>query len=201
MGLPNSALPELDAEDRRRLLEIARQAIAQAVRERHGPQLSDPSGRLCRPAAVFVSLHKHRHLRGCIGHVTALEPLYRAVADAAVSAALQDPRFLPVRQDELDDLEIEISVLSTMLPVDPAQAEKLIEIGRHGLLVSRGRRRGLLLPQVAVEYGWTAREFLEETCLKANLPRDAWSSGAVVEMFSAVVFGEKKADAAYCNST
>jgi AmmeMemoRadiSam system protein A len=201
MGLPNGALPELDGEDRRRLLEIARQAITLAVRKQRSLQLTDPGGRLSRPAAVFVTLHKHRALRGCIGHVTALEPLYRAVADAAVSAALQDPRFPPVRDDELGDLEIEISVLSPMVSVDPAAAEKRIEIGRHGLLVSRGRRRGLLLPQVAAEYGWTAREFLEETCLKAGLPRDAWSSGAVVQMFSAVVFGEKKAGAAYCNST
>jgi AmmeMemoRadiSam system protein A len=201
MGLPNGALPDLDAQDRRRLLEIARQAVTLAVRQQRSPQLTDPGGRLSRPAAVFVTLHKHRGLRGCIGHVTALEPLYRAVADAAVSAALQDPRFPPVRDDELGDLEIEISVLSPMVSVDPAGAEKRIEIGRDGLLVSRGRRRGLLLPQVAAEYGWTAREFLEETCLKAGLPRDAWSSGAVVEMFSAVVFGEKQAGAAYCNST
>lgn len=170
MALPNGAPLELDGADRRRLLDIARQAITCAVQGRQAPELADPGGSLSQPAAVFVSLHKRGHLRGCIGHIVAFEPLYRAVTDAAVSAALHDPRFTPVREDELPALEIEISVLSAMVSVGPAEAESVIEIGRHGLLIARDRRRGLLLPQVAVEYGWDARQFLEETCLKAGLP-------------------------------
>lgn len=196
MPLPNTAPLELDGEDHKRLLEIARQAIALAVREGAVLQPEKPGGRLSRPAAVFVSLHKQGSLRGCIGHVVAREPLYRAVVDAAMGAALHDPRFRPMSEDEVAQVDIEISVLSPMASVDAAEAEKRIEIGRHGLLISLDRRRGLLLPQVAVQFGWNARQFLEETCIKAGLPRQAWRSGAKVEMFTAEIFGEEKAEAA-----
>jgi AmmeMemoRadiSam system protein A len=195
MQLPNGVPQALEPADWRRLLEIAREAIITAVRHGRTLEVPEPPGPLARPAAVFVSLHKRGFLRGCIGHVAACEPLYRAVIDGAISAALHDPRFRPMAEEEIDLVDIEISVLSPMFPVPAAEAESRIQIGRHGLLISQGRRRGLLLPQVAVEYGWNARQFLEETCVKAGLPRRAWSSGAQIEMFSAEVFREEKAAA------
>lgn len=201
MPQSSESAPQLDEQDRARLLQIARQAITTAVTQGRLLQLTDPGGRLNSPAGVFVSLHKHDLLRGCIGQVTARDPLYRAVIDAATSAALHDPRFPPLSREELDEVDIEISVLSPMAELDASSAEKQIVIGRHGLMVSKGANRGLLLPQVAVQFGWEAREFLEETCLKAGLPRQAWRSGARLEIFTAEVFGEKKTEKAYSNST
>lgn len=192
---------QLSEQDRARLLEIARQAITTAVNQGRILQLPDPGGRLSAPAGVFVGLHKHHQLRGCIGQITARDPLYRAVIEAAISAALHDPRFPPLAKEELDEVQIEISVLSPMSELDAQAADKQIVIGRHGLMVSKGHARGLLLPQVAVQFGWDAREFLEETCFKAGLPRQAWCTGARLEIFTAEVFGEEKSEEAYSNST
>ncbi len=193
--------PQLDEQDRARLLEIARQAITTAVAEGRVLQMANPGGRLAAPAGVFVSLHKRHLLRGCIGQVAARDPLYRAVIDAATSAALYDPRFPPLSKDELAEVDIEISVLSPFTELDPALAEKQIRIGRHGLMVTKGHHRGLLLPQVAVQFGWDTQKFLEETCLKAGLPPETWTAGACLETFTAEVFSEKKTEKAYSNST
>lgn len=209
MAPPSEALPPPDPpalpsplgeEERRRLLQLARQAIATTVREDQVPQLHDPGGRLTIPAGVFVSLHKQQQLRGCIGHLAAHQPLYRAVIEAATSAALHDPRFPPLTREELSEVDIEISILSPMTELDSHTAEERIVIGQHGLMVSQGNYRGLLLPQVAVQFGWDARKFLEETCLKANLAPNAWCAGVRLEMFTAEVFGETSREA-YSNST
>ena len=197
---PPALAPPLEEEERRRLLQIARQAIATTVREDQVPQLPDPGGRLSIPAGVFVSLHRQQQLRGCIGQIAARQPLYRAVIEAAISAALHDPRFPPLTREELGEVDIEISILSSMTELDSHTAEERIVIGQHGLMVSQGNYRGLLLPQVAVQFGWDARKFLEETCLKANLAPNAWCAEGRLEMFTAEVFGETGREA-YSNST
>jgi AmmeMemoRadiSam system protein A len=117
-----------------------------------------------------------------------LYPLYRTIADTATAAAFRDPRFAPVTVDELAELQIEISVLSLMAPIKPEE----VEVGRHGLMVTFGHARGLLLPQVPLEWGWNREKFLSETCRKANLPADAWEHGARLEAFTAEVFGENQ---------
>jgi AmmeMemoRadiSam system protein A len=137
-----------------------------------------------------VTLHKHGRLRGCIGYIQALKPLRQAVAEMAVQAALHDPRFPPVTSDELPELHIEISVLS---PLEAVADVSEIEVGTHGLVIEDGRSRGLLLPQVPVEYGWDRDTFLEHTCAKAGLPPDRWKAqGVTITKFTAEVFGEEE---------
>lgn len=178
----------LSEPERRRLLELARESVIVAAKtgNRFEPP-PDPDERLRQKRAVFVSLHKQGELRGCIGSTAARFPLYQAVADAAFSAALQDPRFDPVTPNEVADIDIEISVLS---PFEEIRPEDVVA-GRHGLMITQDFRRGLLLPQVAEQYQWTAERFLQETCRKAGLPIDAWMHGAKVHAFTAEVFGEK----------
>jgi AmmeMemoRadiSam system protein A len=180
----------LSEEQRRQLLKLARTSI-ESVLEARSPELriDDYDDALRRPAGVFVTLRtKDGDLRGCIGSIRAMEPLFRAVASSAVSAALRDPRFFPVRQDEMVMLDLEISVMG---PIEPVRDVAEIEVGRDGLIVSRGRSAGLLLPQVASEYGWDLPTFLDQTCLKAGLPAGSWRSQETkIEKFSAEVFGE-----------
>jgi AmmeMemoRadiSam system protein A len=135
-------------------------------------------------------LHKRGELRGCIGVAEARLPLFLAVMEAAMAAALRDPRFAAVRAEEVADLEIEVSVLhAPTLLASPIRPES-VEIGRHGLMITQGSARGLLLPQVATGRGWRPERLLGETCRKAGLPADAWRTGARVEIFEAEVFGE-----------
>jgi AmmeMemoRadiSam system protein A len=178
-------LPLTEA-DQQLLLRLARQALEDSVRECRLAEIDEPPEALRQPCGAFVSLHKGGHLRGCIGYVEALKPLFAAVRECAAAAALRDPRFEPVVPKELPALRLEISVLSPLVDIHPDQ----IEVGRHGLLVSRGAQRGLLLPQVAVEWKWDRVQFLEETCLKASLPPDAWRKGARIQAFTAQVFEE-----------
>jgi AmmeMemoRadiSam system protein A len=120
------------------------------------------------------------------GYVMPIHPLYRAVAETAAAAAFRDLRFEPVSDSDLPLLHVEISILSPMFPISPEQ----VEVGRHGLMVSRGGARGLLLPQVPLQWGWDRERFLAETCRKAGLPADAWRHGAKIEAFTAEVFAE-----------
>jgi AmmeMemoRadiSam system protein A len=141
------------------------------------------------PAGAFVSVHHRGELRGCIGQIEARQPLAAAVAQCAVSAATRDPRFRPITIRELqEDTEIEISVLTPMQRVGSPEE---IEVGRDGLLIEQGPRTGLLLPQVATEWGWDRDTFLAQTCRKAGLPLDAWQHGAVIYKFQAEVFSER----------
>jgi AmmeMemoRadiSam system protein A len=140
-----------------------------------------------RRAGVFVSLHNGEALRGCIGHIEPDQLLSRAVPSSAIAAASTDPRFAPVTKDEMPELRIELSILG---PLERIAGVHEIDIGRHGLLVERGWNRGLLLPQVAVEWGWDAEVFLSQTCHKAGLPLDAWQSAAAIWRFEAEVFSE-----------
>lgn len=146
---------------------------------------------LLQPGAAFVTLRRRGRLRGCIGYIEALRPLHETVTQCAVSAACQDPRFDPVAPAELADLHLEISVLSPICSLADPQD---VQVGQHGLLVTQGPRRGLLLPQVAVEFGWDRETFLEQACLKAGLPADAWRRGATLQTFTAEIFGEPEPD-------
>ena len=173
-------------QDRKTLLQLAREAIAAHAAGLPPPHLAS-EGRLSAPAAVFVSLHKHGDLRGCIGHLEPDLALADAVAHCARLACSADPRFPSVRPDELPSLHIEISILG---PLESIGAPEDIEVGRHGVVVEQGLRRGLLLPQVAIEAQWPATVFVEQTCRKAGLPYDAWRKGAMLSRFEAEVFGE-----------
>jgi len=177
----------LSQEQRERLLQVARQSLRHAVGLGPPPDTHTDDPALTRPSGAFVTLKKDGELRGCIGHIEAVEPLIDTVADMARAAALEDPRFPPVTAREEPDIHIEISVLS---PITPCPNLEDIEIGRHGLVVSHGPYRGLLLPQVAVEWGWDRETFLRHTCRKAGLPPDAYRRGAKVYWFEAEVFGE-----------
>jgi AmmeMemoRadiSam system protein A len=176
--------------DRALFLRMAREAITAHVTRIYNPESairSPQSAILERAGAAFVSLHAHGHLRGCIGHIQANEELGIVVPRCAVSACSSDPRFPPITSAELDDMEIEISLLG---PFEPISSAAEVEIGRHGLFVEQGWHRGLLLPQVATEWKWDAEAFLAQTCQKAGLPRDAWKTGAALFRFEAEVFAE-----------
>ena len=206
---PDPLSPEFSLDQRRTLLRIAREAILYAL-ERENPNHrkhwgtqgmapppfpeAPPSAGLSEPRGVFTTLYLkgdlhndlHRELRGCVGYALPIAPLYRAVAETARAAAFEDSRFLPVTHEEAVRLEVSLSVLSRLSPIHPAA----VEVGRHGLLISDGARRGLLLPQVPVENGWDRETFLEQTCRKAGLPLDAWRKGATLEAFTAEVFSD-----------
>jgi AmmeMemoRadiSam system protein A len=183
---PTPAVP-LDRERRSAMLAMARQAIRDWVESGRNPQARSHGGASARRLSLFVTLRKQGELRGCIGLIETDLSLEEAVRECAVSAA-NDPRFEPLSRDEAESTRIEISILDGWKEIHgPGE----IEVGRHGLMITRGSRRGLLLPQVAVEQGWDAGRFLEEVCSKALLPRDAWRSGGLVSSFTAEVFGER----------
>ena len=178
-------------EHRTRLLHIARTSIA-SVFEGAYPEWSadDFDEMLRRPSGAFVTLTIDGGLRGCIGSIEPVAPLFRAVATGAVSAAFRDPRFFPVTKEELDHIRIEISVMG---PIERVIDTDSIVCGRDGLIIRRGHSAGLLLPQVATEYGWDRTTFLRQTCVKAGLPPAAWQSpDCRIERFSAEVFGERE---------
>ena len=178
--------PYLDAGERKALLAVARRALEGYVGSRSMPREEVPEGKLSAPGAAFVTLTKDGRLRGCIGFTEAVAPLYRVVQECAVAAATEDPRFPPVSPRELPSLRIEISVLTPLFPIGPGE----VEVGRHGLMVTQGRKRGLLLPQVPVEWGWDRETFLDQTCVKAGLAPSAWRHEATLQGFTAEVFGE-----------
>lgn len=186
----------LNDEQRGALLRIAREAIERTVTKTSGnmDDVSDPG--LLQPAAVFVTLWKkigesqaaeEGSLRGCIGRLQPDYPLYLAVRSAAISAATRDPRFVPVRPEELDDLIIEIALLS---PLEDVKDLREITIGHDGLVIESQGRRGLLLPKVATRMGWDRVEFLHNVCLKAGLPPDTWPASGTLQRFSTFVFQE-----------
>ena len=144
---------------------------------------------LKKDRGAFVTLTENGQLRGCIGYTAAVQPLYETVRDAALSAATKDPRFPPVSENDLPKLAYEISVLS---PFKKISDTNQIEVGKHGLLIRKGRYEGLLLPQVATDYQWDRLTFLQQTCRKAGLPTNAWQAPDTdIFIFSAFVFGEE----------
>jgi AmmeMemoRadiSam system protein A len=184
-----SSLPEdqFSAEERRAMLALARAAIVSALEDKPlGRPASEPSS-FSLSQGVFVTLDVYGKLRGCIGVIEPRESLRESLVHCAQSAAFHDPRFPSIRAEELSGLVIEISVLSALFPI----ALQQIHIGKHGLLVATENHRGLLLPQVATEHKLSREEFLEETCHKAGLPRDAWRAGQTkIYAFTCEIFRE-----------
>ncbi len=180
----------LNEQEKLVLLQTAREAIAARLAKR-APVFPPARGILREPRGAFVTLKARGELRGCIGHIGATAPLVETVRDAALASAFEDPRFPPLRPDEWDAVCIEISVLSAFEPISDAAQ---IRVGEHGIMIRKGSRSGLLLPQVATEQGWDKATFLTHICYKAGLPGDAWKSpDAHLSVFSAVVFHEMQA--------
>jgi len=186
---PPESEPEYTQEERIALLQLAHEAIL-AVLENRDRRPFLPTEHLSQLRGAFTTVYSQGRLRGCVGYPSAVSALYKTVIETAQSAAFEDPRFVPVTLSEAPGLKISVSVLS---PVAPMRAEDVI-IGRHGLIISEGVFRGLLLPQVPVEHGWDRISFLEQTCRKAGLALDAWKSGATIEAFTAEVFGDPGAE-------
>jgi uncharacterized protein len=180
-------MSSLGNREKQYLLELARRALSSAA-GRHESLKSLPQDmEFGESAGAFVTLRQRGRLRGCIGLIGSGQSLTETVDHCAKAAALEDPRFDPICPDELAGTEIEVSVLSQMEEIAPDR----IETGKHGLMVSRGQQRGVLLPQVALECGWAAGRFLEETCVKAGLARNAWQQpDTKIQGFTAEVFCE-----------
>jgi AmmeMemoRadiSam system protein A len=177
---------EFAPEERVALLKLAHESILSALEHRE-ISLTAPSPHLSEPRGAFTTIYSQGLLRGCVGYVFPVASLYRAVAETARAAAFEDTRFSPVALEEAPALEVSLSILSPLKAIKPEE----VEIGLHGLVVSHGGRRGLLLPQVPVEHQWDRVTFIEQTCRKAGLPLDAWQKGAKLEAFTAEVFGDR----------
>ncbi len=179
----------LTREERIFLLKLARNAIEAELSGRalELPLVSSPG--LLEKRGAFVTLHKHGQLRGCIGNFVSEKPLYETVADMAIAAAFQDPRFRPLGPHELPEIDIEISALT---PLEPVSSPEEIEVGKHGIYLINGPYHGVLLPQVATEHGWDRYTFLDQTCIKAGMMPGCWKDpNTKILVFSAEVFGEK----------
>lgn len=179
----------LTDQEKTALLRIAREAVVAEIAARPIQFATAMPAVSHNASGVFVTLKRRGELRGCIGTLQCRAGLAEEVARAARESATQDPRFPRVSADEVPDLSVEISVLGPLEPIAPDVGDAIV-IGKHGLVVEQGLRRGLLLPQVATEWGWTTEQFLRQTCRKAGLPDDAWQRGAHVYRFEADVFGE-----------
>ena len=181
-----SLFNEFSPDERALLLRVAHDSIT-ATLEGREISLVPPNPHLAELRGAFTTLYIRGKLRGCVGYVAPVTPLYRTVAESARGAAFDDTRFAPVSQKEALELGISINVLSRLEPIRPEE----VEIGRHGLLISLGSNRGLLLPQVPVEHGWDRITFLQQTCKKAGLPANAWQTGARLEAFTAEAFSDR----------
>lgn len=179
----------LTQTQKKELLSMARKSIRDYLKagEHQKIQTDDPI--FSEHRGAFVTLHKNGMLRGCIGRIVSDEPLIKVICDMGIAAATADPRFPNVSESELDSIDLEISVLS---PIELITDINIIEVGKHGLIIQKGFRSGLLLPQVATEYGWSKEEFLQHTCLKAGLNPEDWKKEAKIYIFSAEVFGEEE---------
>ncbi len=179
---------ELTEKEKTTLLDIVKKAITAKFNDKEMPKLTLESETLKEKRGAFVTLKKHGHLRGCIGYIKAAKPLGETVQEMAVAAAFHDPRFPSLKAEEIQDLTFEVSVLS---PLKRIKNIDEIEVGKHGLYIVRGYKSGLLLPQVAVEYGWDRECFLRETCYKAGLPPQACKDKETeIYVFSADYFGD-----------
>ena len=181
----------VDQDDQQVLLKLARQALQARVHGSSSTPALERGGVFDEPRGAFVTLHRRGELRGCLGRVDVAAPLIETIADLAAIVADSDPRFEEVTPQELPDIEIEISILT---PEQEVLSIEEIEVGRHGVIVEQGYKRGLLLPQVATENGWNVTTFLEHVCRKAFLPADAWRNGAKIFIFEAQVFAERPID-------
>lgn len=170
-----------------KLLAIARESIINHLKGAKIPKIEVTEENLMSNQGCFVTIRSEGKLRGCLGQFTSDKPLHHLVREMAVAAATRDPRFYPLRSEDLDNIDLEISVLSPLKKIDSIEE---IEVGKHGLYIEKNFYRGVLLPQVAVEYGWDRNTFLEQTCLKAGLEKNEWKEETDLYIFTAEVFGE-----------
>jgi AmmeMemoRadiSam system protein A len=177
----------LTRKEQKELLKIARNTIIDYVTNRKIPVITTTLPGLNLHSGCFVTIKQHGELRGCIGNFVSERPLFQLVQDMSVSAATGDPRFYPMKTEDLADFKLDISVLS---PLEKTTSVDEIKVGTHGIYIVKGSYRGVLLPQVATEYGWNREQFLQHTCTKAGLPPDAWQGECDIYIFSAQVFGE-----------
>lgn len=178
----------LNDEEKKHLLNIARSTLESYLKEKKVSKITVESKNLKEKRGAFVTLKKKGQLRGCVGRIVADIPLYEVISKVAIDSALNDSRFPPVNYEELEDIEIEISVLTPFVKVENLEE---IEVGKHGLMIKKGFYSGLLLPQVPLEWGWDKKTFLEHTCMKANLPANAYKDKSIIiYRFSAIVFNE-----------
>lgn len=177
----------LSAVEKEKLLAIARESIIGFVNNGQAPNFQVTEESLLAKQGCFVTIKKDGSLRGCLGQFTSDSPLHLLVKEMAIAAATRDPRFYPMRSEDLENFELEISVLSSLSKIESIDE---IEIGKHGLYIEKNFYRGVLLPQVAVEYGWDRNTFLGQTCLKAGLSKDDWKDEADIYIFSAEIYGD-----------
>lgn len=177
----------LSKKEQTELLKIARDTIIASVSSGEIPGVVTTLPGLNLHSGCFVTIKQKGELRGCIGNFVSDRPLYQLVQEMAISAATRDPRFYPMKRNDLTDFTLDISVLS---PLEQAASVEEIQVGTHGIYIVKGSYRGVLLPQVATEYGWNREQFLQHTCIKAGLPEDAWQGECDIFIFSAQVFGE-----------
>jgi AmmeMemoRadiSam system protein A len=176
----------LNEEEKKTLHHIAKTVIENLAKGKHVPEFKVEAPILKENRGAFVTIQKKGQLRGCIGYIEGHGPLYKTIEEMAGAAAFRDPRFSPVTERELPDLEIEISVLTPLKKITDINE---IEVGKHGIYIKQGWYSGLLLPQVATEYGWDRKTFLEHTCQKAGLPTQAWKDkNTEIYIFSADIF-------------
>lgn len=191
---------ELSDNEGKFLIELARNAVKEYLQTK--AQIPTPGGtpkKLFEPCGVFVTINKlvngEKQLRGCIGYPYPAHPLVEAVIDSAINAATQDPRFYPLSQRELNEVVFEVSVLTPPELIETANPKEYLarfKVGEHGLIVEKGGFKGLLLPQVPVEWGWCEEEFLCQCCMKAGLPPDTWlTKGTRIYRFKAIIFEEE----------
>ncbi|MBM4307420.1 MAG: AmmeMemoRadiSam system protein A [Deltaproteobacteria bacterium] len=176
----------LSEEEKKTLRQIAKTVIENKTKKKPVPEFKIGSSVLKENRGAFVSLHKKGQLRGCIGYIEGRGPLHKTIEEMAEAAAFRDPRFSPVTERELSELDIEISVLTPLKKITDVNE---IEVGKHGIYIKKGWYSGLLLPQVATEYRWDRKTFLEHTCQKAGLPSDSWKHKDIeIYIFSADIF-------------
>lgn len=178
----------LSADEQKTLLDLARNSIISFITNGTVPIFESNSTGLNRHCGCFVTIQQHGKLRGCIGNFVSDKPLCRLVQEMAVAAATHDPRFYPMKAEDLVSFDLEISILS---PLNLLQSIDEIQVGLHGLYIVKGASRGVLLPQVAVEYGWNRLAFLQHTCIKAGLPENAWESNCAIYGFTAQICKEE----------
>ncbi len=180
----------IDDSDKIALLKLARRTLESYFSRETQPEYRTSRKALLENKGAFVSLHRGEELRGCIGQLFPDRELYKVVQHCVLNAALEDSRFTPVVQEELPEMSIEISVLTPFRRIHEAEE---IEVGKHGLYIIQGHHRGLLLPQVATQYSWDRRKFLEQTCRKAGLTESAWRDPhTVIHTFEAEIFSDSQ---------
>ncbi|MBT1071839.1 AmmeMemoRadiSam system protein A [Pelotalea chapellei] len=177
----------LTTAEQKELLKIARETVMACVKAEKLPVFTVTSPGMSAARGCFVTINQEGHLRGCIGNFVSDKPLYSLVQEMAIAAATQDPRFYPLKPKDLENFELEISVLSTLKKISSVNE---IQVGTHGLYIIKNTYRGVLLPQVAAEYGWDRETFLNHTCIKAGLPENTWKKECEIYTFTAMVFRE-----------